>query len=114
LLIIADVKYGGNLQAASTLLGWVMDMLGYLLSVYCVIKMLLCAKAALFGEDFSSDPASRGLSLLLLVTSRGKLHINLQVCCTLLSMCQFDVPVSFTVVPRYSRFFCALKKLDYK
>lgn len=67
------------LQAASTLLGRFLDLLGYILSVYCVIKMVLCAKAAVFGEDFSSDPASRALSLLLLVTSRGKVHVNLQV-----------------------------------
>ena len=73
-----------GVQAASTLMGRVLDLLGYILAVYCVIKMALCAKAALFGEDFSSDPASRALSLLLLVTSRGTVHVNLQVCCAVL------------------------------
>lgn len=56
-----------------------MNVLGYILAAYCVIKMLLCAKAAVFGEDFSSDPASRALSLLLRVTSGGAVHINTQV-----------------------------------
>ena len=71
--------FGCALQAASTLTGRGLDLLGYILSLYCVVKMVLCAKAALVGEDFSSDPASRALSLLLLITSRGKVHVNLQV-----------------------------------
>eukprot|EP00892_Ulva_mutabilis_P008886 jgi/Ulvmu1/636/UM010_0006.1 len=65
-------------MAASTLLGRLMNVLGYVLAAYCVVKMLLCAKAALFGEDFSSDPASRALALLLRVTSGGAVHIDTQ------------------------------------
>jgi golgi pH regulator len=64
------------MQASLTVLGRVRNALGYCLAVYCVFKMFASLKSVLFGEDFTTDPASRMLSIVLRIFSRGSLHLN--------------------------------------
>ena len=51
-------------------------MLGYALAAFCVLKMFICLKSVLFGDDFTSDPATRALGLALRVFSRGSVTVN--------------------------------------
>eukprot|EP00210_Caulerpa_lentillifera_P002464 g2362.t1 len=50
-------------------IGHFRNLLGYLLSAYCVYRMFSALKSLLFGEDFSSDPVSRLISYALPNTS---------------------------------------------
>ncbi|GAB4817352.1 hypothetical protein N2152v2_004398 [Parachlorella kessleri] len=64
---------------ARTLLGHMQNMLGYILSVYCIYRMFASVKNLLFGEDLSSDPVSRTVGLLLRFFTRGHVNINVPV-----------------------------------
>ncbi|KAL3150850.1 hypothetical protein ABBQ32_000603 [Trebouxia sp. C0010 RCD-2024] len=56
--------------------GHLKNLLGYLLSVYCLFKMYTCVRSLIFGEDFSSDPVSRVLGLILRKSSGGQLQVD--------------------------------------
>ncbi|KAK9831247.1 hypothetical protein WJX74_009318 [Apatococcus lobatus] len=62
--------------AARTLLGHLRNLLGYLLSFYCLFRIVTSVRALIFGEDFKSDPASKMVGLLLRGFSGGHLKIN--------------------------------------
>ena len=69
------------------MLGRLLNVLGYALAAYCVFKMFACLKSVLFGEDFTTDPATRALGLLLRLFSRGSVKLNVQVrCCCFVSV----------------------------
>ncbi|KAI3426358.1 hypothetical protein D9Q98_008730 [Chlorella vulgaris] len=61
---------------ARTLLGHFQNLLGYILSLYCIYRMFASVKALLFGEDMSSDPVSKTLGLVLRVFSGGAVTID--------------------------------------
>ena len=65
-----------RVQAANTFRGAVLNALGYALAAYCVLKAAACLKSVLFGDDFTSDPASRVLGLAVRIFSAGSIKID--------------------------------------
>ncbi|KAI7840944.1 hypothetical protein COHA_005374 [Chlorella ohadii] len=63
-------------QRARTLMGHLENLMGYILSLYCIYRMLASSKALIFGEDFSSDPVSKTLGFVLRLFSGGHLRID--------------------------------------
>jgi len=61
---------------ARTLFGHVQNLLGYVLSVYCLYRMFASTKALVVGEDTSSDPVSRTLGFVLRIFSGGALILD--------------------------------------
>lgn len=55
------------------------NLLGYLLSAYCLFKIFTCLRALIFGEDFSSDPVSRVFGLIVHKSSRGQVQVDTAV-----------------------------------
>ncbi|KAA6423153.1 MAG: GPCR-type G protein 1-like [Trebouxia sp. A1-2] len=52
------------------------NLLGYLLSAYCLFKIFTCLRALIFGEDFSSDPVSRVFGLIVHKSSGGQVQVD--------------------------------------
>ena len=63
-------------MAAKTIWGHITNLLGYVLSLYCVYRMFASSRALLFGEDASSDPVSKSLAVILRLFSGGTLRID--------------------------------------
>ncbi|EFN56411.1 hypothetical protein CHLNCDRAFT_144997 [Chlorella variabilis] len=61
---------------ARTLYGHVQNLLGYILSLYCIYRMFASVRALLFGEDLSSDPVSKTIGQVLRFFSGGHLSID--------------------------------------
>ncbi|PRW44958.1 tyrosine--tRNA ligase cytoplasmic [Chlorella sorokiniana] len=61
---------------ARTLMGHLENLMGYILSLYCIYRMLASSKALVIGEDFSSDPVSKTLGFVLRLFSGGHLRID--------------------------------------
>jgi golgi pH regulator len=63
-------------MAAKTIWGHITNLLGYILSLYCIYRMFASSRALLFGEDASSDPVSKSLAVILRLSSGGALRID--------------------------------------
>jgi hypothetical protein len=59
-----------------TLLGNLKNILGYFLSLYCMFKILTSIRSLVFGEDFTSDPVSKVLGLVIGAFSGGQVTID--------------------------------------
>jgi len=64
---------------ARTFYGHVQNLLGYILSLYCLYRMFASTKALVLGEDTSSDPVSRSLGFVLGLFSGGTVKLNVSV-----------------------------------
>ncbi|KAL4421835.1 hypothetical protein ABPG77_001624 [Micractinium sp. CCAP 211/92] len=64
---------------ARTLVGHLQNLLGYILSLYCIYRMFASVRALLFGEDMSSDPVSKTLGFVLRLFSGGHLAMDVHL-----------------------------------
>lgn len=64
---------------ARTCLGHVQNLLGYILSVYCIYRMFASCKALAVGEDTSSDPVSKTLAFVLRIFSGGTFSLDVKM-----------------------------------
>lgn len=64
---------------ARTLVGHLQNLLGYILSLYCIYRMFASVRALLFGEDLSSDPVSKTLGFVLRLFSGGHLAMDVHL-----------------------------------
>eukprot|EP00889_Picochlorum_renovo_P006817 jgi/Picre1/33847/NNA_001326.t1 len=65
-------------QISRTMRGHVQNLLGYILSIYCIYRMFASSKALVVGEDTSSDPVSKTLAFILRFFSGGSLRLDVQ------------------------------------
>lgn len=61
---------------ARTAYGHVQNLMGYILSVYCLYRMFASTAALIVGEDTSSDPISKALGFIVRLSSGGTLRLN--------------------------------------
>lgn len=62
-----------------TLQGHFQNLLGYILSLYCIYRMFASSKALIVGEDTSSDPVSRTLAFVLRFFTGGSFTLDVHV-----------------------------------
>ncbi|KAK9807389.1 hypothetical protein WJX73_010862 [Symbiochloris irregularis] len=62
-----------------TLLGNCKNLLGYLLSIYCLYKMFTSLRGLIFGEDLTTDPASKAIGMVLGAFSHGQLVVDVRI-----------------------------------
>lgn len=78
--LIADVndlkKQRQKAILSRTFKGHLQNLLGYLLSLYCIYRMVASFMALLVGEDTSSDPVSKTLALALRVFTGGSITVD--------------------------------------
>ena len=81
--LVADVndlkKQRQKAILSRTLRGHVQNLLGYLLSLYCIYRMVASFMALLVGEDTSSDPVSKTIALVLRVFTGGNITIDVRI-----------------------------------
>lgn len=64
---------------ARTLRGHIKNLAGYVLSAYCVYKMLMSLKALLLGEDLSSEPISRLVAFAVTRLTHGEVAVDVRL-----------------------------------
>lgn len=81
--LVADVrdlkKQRQKAIISRTMKGHLQNFLGYLLSLYCIYRMIASFLALLLGEDTSSDPVSKTIAVVLRVFTGGSITIDVQM-----------------------------------
>ncbi len=81
--LVADVsdlkKQRQKAILSRTLRGHVQNLLGYLLSLYCIYRMIASFMALMVGEDTSSDPVSRTIAVVLHMFTGGSITIDVHM-----------------------------------
>lgn len=89
---------------ARTVYGHFQNLLGYILSLYCIFRMFASLKALLVGEDTSQDPVSKAIGLVLRVFSGGTVKLDVAVFSQYLTLAFVGI-ISITSLRGFMRHF---------